>query len=111
MLSSFAPVISAEEAYHGQLSVAKISNAVFEPAVMMSKCDPLHSKYMATCLMFRRHVVPKDVNPAVATIKTKRTIQFVDRCPTGFRCGIKNSLLLLPLCPVVILPRCSAPCA
>ena len=33
-------------------------------------------------------MVPKDVNAAVATIKTKRTIQFVDWCPTGFKCGI-----------------------
>ena len=32
--------------------------------------------------------MPKDVNAAVATIKTKRTIQFVDLCPTGFKCGI-----------------------
>ncbi|XP_037497966.1 tubulin alpha chain [Jatropha curcas] len=36
----------------------------------------------------RGDVVPKDVNAAVATIKTKRTIQFVDWCPTGFKCGI-----------------------
>lgn len=28
------------------------------------------------------------MNAAVATIKTKRTIQFVDWCPTGFKCGI-----------------------
>jgi len=32
--------------------------------------------------------VPKDVNAAIATIKTKRTIQFVDWCPTGFKVGI-----------------------
>ena len=43
---------------------------------------------MACCLMYRGDVVPKDVNAAVATIKTKRTIQFVDWCPTGFKCGI-----------------------
>lgn len=30
-------------------------------------------------------MVPKDVNAAIATIKTKRTIQFVDWCPTGFK--------------------------
>jgi hypothetical protein len=35
--------------------------------------------------MYRGDVVPKDVNAAVATIKTKRTIQFVDWCPTGFK--------------------------
>ncbi|KUF82374.1 DIS3 exonuclease 2 [Phytophthora nicotianae] len=82
------PVISAEKAYHEQLSVAEITNSAFEPASMMAKCDPRHGKYMAACLMYRGDVVPKDVNAAVATIKTKRTIQFVDWCPTGFKCGI-----------------------
>merc|ERR1719247_2595979 len=43
---------------------------------------------MAVCLMYRGDVVPKDVNAAVATIKTRRTIQFVDWSPTGFKCGI-----------------------
>merc|ERR1719464_2186065 len=43
---------------------------------------------MACCMLYRGDVVPKDVNAAVATIKTKRTIQFVDWCPTGFKVGI-----------------------
>ncbi|KAG2384598.1 Tubulin alpha-3 chain [Vigna angularis] len=78
MLSSYAPVISAAKAYHEQLSVPEITNVVFEPASMMAKCDPRHGKYIACCLMYRGDVVPKDVNAAVATIKTKRTVQFVD---------------------------------
>ncbi|CBI35748.3 unnamed protein product, partial [Vitis vinifera] len=49
MLSSYAPVISAEKAYHEQLSVAEITNSAFEPSSMMAKCDPRHGKYMA-CL-------------------------------------------------------------
>jgi len=88
VLTSYAPIISAEKAYHEQLSVAEITNAAFEPASAMTKCDPRHGKYMACCLMYRGDVVPKDVNASVATIKTKRTIQFVDWCPTGFKCGI-----------------------
>lgn len=78
MLSSYAPVISAEKAYHEQLTVAELTNSVFEPSSMMAKCDPRHGKYMACCLMYRGDVVPKDVNASVSTIKTKRTIQFVD---------------------------------
>ncbi|CAM6106251.1 unnamed protein product [Calypogeia fissa] len=89
MLSSYAPVISSEKAYHEQLSVAENTNSAFEPSSMMAKCDPRHGKYMACCLMYRGDVVPKDVNAVVATIKTKRTIQFVDWCPTRFKCGIK----------------------
>merc|ERR1711971_1082288 len=42
MLSSYAPIISAEKAYHEQLSVAEITMSVFEPAAMMVKCDPRH---------------------------------------------------------------------
>ncbi|TRZ11709.1 hypothetical protein HGM15179_015345 [Zosterops borbonicus] len=57
-------------------------------AFMMVKCDPRHGKYMACCLLYRGDVVPKDVNAAIATIKTKRSIQFVDWCPTGFKVGI-----------------------
>merc|ERR1711898_78348 len=88
MLASYAPIISAEKAYHEQLSVAEITMSVFEPASMFVKCDPRHGKYMACCMMYRGDVVPKDVNASVATIKTKRTIQFVDWSPTGFKCGI-----------------------
>ncbi|XP_010841517.1 PREDICTED: tubulin alpha chain-like [Bison bison bison] len=54
----------------------------------MVKCDPRHGKYMACCLLYRGDVVPKDVSAAIATIKTKCTIQFVDWCPTGFKVGI-----------------------
>merc|ERR1712099_206628 len=88
MLSSYAPVISAEKAHHEKLTVQELTTACFEPANMMAKCDPRHGKYMACCLMYRGDVVPKDVNAAVANIETKRTIQFVDWCPTGFKCGI-----------------------
>jgi tubulin alpha len=88
MLCSYAPIVSAEKAYHEQLSVADITNAVFEPASMMAKCDPRHGKYMACCMIYRGDVVPKDVNAAISTVKSKRTVQFVDWCPTGFKCGI-----------------------
>merc|ERR1712115_706382 len=87
-LVTYAPVISSEKAYHEQLSVAEITNACFEPANQMVKCDPRHGKYIACCLLYRGDVVPKDVNAAIATIKTKRSIQFVDWCPTGFKVGI-----------------------
>ena len=87
-LATYAPIISAEKAYHEALTVADITNACFEPANQMVKCDPRHGKYMACCMLYRGDVVPKDVNAAIATIKTKRTIQFVDWCPTGFKVGI-----------------------
>jgi len=43
---------------------------------------------MAVCLLYRGDVVPKDVNASIAAIKTSKTIEFVDWCPTGFKVGI-----------------------
>merc|ERR1711890_38426 len=36
-------------------------------------------------------VVPKDINSAIATMKTKKSIQFVDWSPTGFKVGINDA--------------------
>ena len=69
-------------------SVQEITNACFEAQNQMVKCDPRNGKYMACCLLYRGDVVPKDVNAAIGNIKTKRSIQFVDWCPTGFKVGI-----------------------
>ncbi|KAG2190780.1 hypothetical protein INT46_001820 [Mucor plumbeus] len=89
-LVTYAPIISSAKAYHEQLSAAEITYACFEPNNQMVKCDPRNGKYMACCLLYRGDVVPKDTNAAISSIKTKRTIQFVDWCPTGFKVGINN---------------------
>jgi len=90
LLCSFAPLISAEKAHHEQFTVGQLTNSVFEAQSMMVKCDPNRGKYMACCLMYRGDVVPKDVTAAISVIKTKKTIQFVDWSPTGFKCGINS---------------------
>ncbi|SAM00275.1 hypothetical protein [Absidia glauca] len=89
-LVTYAPIISAAKAHHEQMSVSEITYSCFEPNSQMVKCDPRNGKYMACCLLYRGDVVPKDTNAAIATIKTKSTIQFVDWCPTGFKVGINS---------------------
>jgi len=87
-LVTYAPILSAKKAFHEQLSVQEITTACFEITNQMVKCDPRQGKYMACCLLYRGDVIPKDVSVAIANVKTKKTIQFVDWCPTGFKVGI-----------------------
>jgi len=87
-LATYAPLVSAEKAYHEGLGVDVITKSCFEAENQMVKCDPKNGKYMAVCLLYRGDVVPKDVNAAIAAVKTQKSIQFVDWCPTGFKVGI-----------------------
>ena len=72
VLPSYAQIISAEKAYHEQLSIAEITYSDFEPSSMVDKCDPKHNKYIACCMIYRSNVIQKDVSCSVATIKTKK---------------------------------------
>ena len=84
-VASYAPLLSAEKAHHEQNSVAEMTFSAFEPGHQMVKCDPKEGKYMACALLYRGDVVPKDTQSAVGSVKTKRTIQFVDWCKTAFK--------------------------
>ncbi|KAG8138510.1 putative Tubulin alpha chain protein [Naja naja] len=79
-LTTYAPIISAEKAYHEQLSVPEITNACFDATT----AGQIHG--VLPLVPGRRGA--KDVNAAIAAIKTRRSIQFVDWCPTGFKVGI-----------------------
>ena len=50
-LATYVPVISTEKAYCEQQSVVEISNACFELAKQMVKCDTWNGKYLACCLL------------------------------------------------------------
>lgn len=87
-LTSYAPIISSERAYHEQNSVAELTASVFETSNQMVKCDPRTGKYMSCCLLYRGDVVSKEVNFAINSIKLKKDIRFVDWSPTGFKVGL-----------------------
>ncbi|XP_072035730.1 tubulin alpha chain-like [Amphiura filiformis] len=85
---SYAPIIHAERAYHENMTVADITTACFEPANQMVKCDSRKGKYTGCVMLYRGDIITKEVNDAILSIKTKRTIQFVDWSPAGFRNGV-----------------------
>lgn len=91
LISAYAPLMSREKASHETFSVNELtSNVMTNIDSLLTKCDPSHGKYMSCCLMYRGDVTPSDVKMTMATIKNKRTVQFVDWCPTGFKTGINT---------------------
>jgi len=89
-LVSYSPIVGSHSASHEQMTVAEITKSAFDQRNQLVKCNPTDGKYMSCCMLYRGDVIPKDVNAAITNIKTKRTVQFVDWCPTGFKVGINN---------------------
>ena len=67
------------------MSVADLTVACFESSSQMVKCDLAKRKYVSCWLLYRGDVVPNDINLAIAAIKQKKSVQFVDWCPTSFK--------------------------
>ncbi|XP_012787426.2 tubulin alpha chain-like 3 [Sorex araneus] len=89
-LTALAPLVSADKARYEELSVADITTACFEGPHQLVQCDPRLGKHMACCLLYRGDVAPKQVNAAIADVKSRCSVQFVDWCPTGFKVGISS---------------------
>jgi len=93
-LATYAPLVSAEKAYHETLAVDTITRACFEAENQMVKCDPKKGKYMSVCLLYRGDVVPKDVNASIAGIKVQKNIQLSTGAQPDSRLGSTTSLPL-----------------
>ena len=52
-------------------------------------------KYMATALLYRGHVVPKEVGQTTIC-NIKRRVRYVDWCPTSFKCSLSYTAPSLP---------------
>lgn len=89
-LTTYSPIMSNVKAFHEGMTVSQITSECFEPVNQMVKCNPRAGKYMACCMLYRGDVMPKDVNSAIASMKIKSNVQFVDWCPTGFKVGINS---------------------
>ena len=88
MIASMAPTNRREAGCFEKSSLMELTHQVFEPANQLARCDPRTGKFLACSIAYRGDVIPKDVGYSICDIKTKRTIQFVDWCSTGFRVGI-----------------------
>ena len=85
-----------------------MTNQLFLPGNAMSKCDPRVGKYLACIINYRGNFSSKDIGASICTLKTRRYIQFVDWCPTGFKCGINARPMLTT--PDSKMPRLPQSC-
>uniref|UniRef100_T1HGX2 Tubulin alpha chain n=1 Tax=Rhodnius prolixus TaxID=13249 RepID=T1HGX2_RHOPR len=87
---SYAPIINSDMITHECLSVQTITSNCFDYSHRLVRCESEYGRYISCCLLYRGDVTPKDINGAIALIKQKKNVQFVQWSPTGFKIGMNE---------------------
>jgi len=95
MTCGMGPIYSdkAEDVY--EITEASIARAAFRSDHMLMKYrdwDADTDRYMGVSVIFRGHCSPKAANEAVQALKSEKTVELVDWCPTGFKISMIDKM-------------------
>jgi len=88
----YAPLSAPKSQSFNQLSVAQLSQQMFDPKNMMANVDPRKGKYLTAACMFRGNVPAQEVDAQMLAIQQREAGQFVEWIPNN----IKSSICSVP---------------
>lgn len=74
----FSPLTSRGSTAYRALSVAEITQQVFEPKNMMCAADPRHGRYLTCSTLYRGRIATKDVETQILNTQSKNNAYFVE---------------------------------
>jgi len=87
-LVGFAPLTSKQSDSFRAVSVAELTQQMFDSKNMMAACDPRHGRYLTASAMFRGPVSTKDVDDQMQAIKSKQSGYFVEWIPHNIKSSV-----------------------
>jgi tubulin beta len=88
----YAPLTSREATAYRALSVAELTQQMFDARNMMCASDPRHGRYLTASAMFRGAMATKEVDEQMLNIQSKNSNYFVEWIPNN----IKSSVCDIP---------------
>ncbi len=82
-MPGFAPLTSQGSEKYTALSVADITQQMFDAKNMMTACDPRHGRYLTAAAMFRGRVSTKEVDQQIQNVQNKNSAYFVEWIPNN----------------------------
>lgn len=74
----FAPLSSRGSTAYRALSVAELTQQVFEAKNMMCAADPRHGRYLTASTLFRGKMSTKEVEEQILNVQSKNSSYFVE---------------------------------
>ena len=84
----FAPLTSPGSQAYRSLSVAEISQQMWDAKNMMCAADPRHGRYLTASAMFRGKLSSKEVDEQMMSVQNKNSSYFVEWIPNNVKTSI-----------------------
>ncbi|XP_051175562.1 tubulin beta chain-like [Leptopilina boulardi] len=85
---SFAPLVAPSSQKFSALSVAELTQQMFDSKNMMAACDPQHGKYLTVATIFRGNMSVKEVDNYMANVQNKESAYFVTFIPNNIKTAV-----------------------
>ena len=84
-ITGFAPLTAKGSAAYRALSVAELTQQMFDNKNMMAACDPRHGRYLTVSAIFRGKVSMKEVDEQMLNVQSKNRCAAVGRAARSTR--------------------------
>ncbi|KAL0598964.1 Tubulin beta-8 chain [Plecturocebus cupreus] len=80
-MPGFVPLTSRHSQQYQALTVAELTQQMFDAKNMMATCDPCHGPYLTMAAIFRGHVSTREVDEQMFNIQNKNSSYFAEWLP------------------------------
>ncbi|XP_030664571.1 tubulin beta-8 chain-like isoform X3 [Nomascus leucogenys] len=87
-LPGFAPLTSRGSQQYRALTVAELTQQMFDAKNMMAACDPRHGRYLTAAAIFRGRMPMREVDEQMFNIQDKNSSYFADWLPNNVKTAV-----------------------
>ena len=84
----FAPLTSRGSLEYRALTVAELTQQMFDARNMMTACDPRRGRYLTAAVIFRGRLSMKQVDEEMVNIQNKNSANFVEWIPNNVKTAV-----------------------
>ncbi|XP_060038352.1 tubulin beta-1 chain isoform X4 [Erinaceus europaeus] len=87
-MPGFAPLTAQGSQQYRALSVAELTQQMFDARNIMAACDPRHGRYLTVACIFRGQMSTKEVDEQLLAVQTRNSSCFVEWIPNNVKVAV-----------------------
>ncbi|KAH8398644.1 hypothetical protein KR215_005503, partial [Drosophila sulfurigaster] len=87
-MPGFAPLTAKGSQQYRALTVAELTQQMFDAKNMMTACDPRHGRYLTVACIFRGPMSMKEVDTQMLNVQSKNSSYFVEWIPNNVKVAV-----------------------